>query len=123
MYSLYLPVKVLFLLSLDPTPLTLVQLGAKAELQPPAHSGASSFCAADVQNLETEAKPGEPSPVCRGFSVPLANKATELPEVRDELVGMQEHPKRALLCPQGDQTLKGFSHMAVAQQVLRAELA
>ena len=112
-YSPCLPVKVLFLLGLDPRRLTLVQLGAKAELQSPAHNGASGFCTANAQKLETEAKSGEPSPVCRGFSVPPANEATELLEVRDELVGMQENPEGVLLCPQGGQTLKGFSHTAV----------
>lgn len=47
----------------------------------------------------------------------------ELPEARDELVGMQEHPEQGVLGPQGNWTLKGFSHTTVVQQVLRAELA
>lgn len=114
-YSPYLPVKVLFLLVLDPTPLTVVQLGAKAELQSPPHNGAFGFCTANEQKLETEAKPREPSCgslFCRGFSVPLASKATELLEARDELVGMRQRPERGVFCPQGDQTLKSFPHLA-----------
>lgn len=111
-YSPYLPVKVLFLLVLDPTPLTVVQLGAKAELQSPPHNGAFGFCTANEQKLETEAKPREPSCVCRGFSVPLASKATELLEARDELVGMRQRPERGVFCPQGDQSLKSFPHLA-----------
>jgi len=121
--SPYLPVKVLFLLGLDPTLSASVQPGAKAKLQSPAHNGASGFCTANAQKLETEARPGEPSPVCRRFSAPLSNKATELPEARDEPVGMQECRDGGVLCPQGDQTPKGFPHMAAVQQVLRAEQA
>lgn len=100
-----------------------MQLGAKAEQQSLAHNGASVFCSANVQKLETEAKSEEPSPVCRGFSVPLANKPRELLEVRDELVGMQEHADGVLFCPQRDRTWKGFSRTAMVQQALGAELA
>lgn len=123
LYIPYQPVKVLFLLGLDPALLTLVHERAKAELQSPAHNDASGFCTVNAQKLETEATSGEPSPVCRAFSVPLASEAMELPEARDELVGMQERPEQGVLGPQGSWTLKGFSHMAVVQQVLRAELA
>lgn len=97
--SPYPPVKVFLLLSLDPTLLTLVQLGAKVELQPPAHNGASGFCTASVQMLETEAKSGESSHTCRGVSVPLPNEAVELPEARDELLGARQCPEGVLLCP------------------------
>lgn len=116
-YSPYLPVKVLFLLGLDPTLLTLVHLEAKAELQPLAHNDDSGFCTSYAQKLEIEAKSGEPSPACRVFSVPLASEA------KDELVGMQECPEQAALGPQGNWTLKGFSHTAVVQKALSAELA
>lgn len=119
----YLPVKVLFFLVLDPTPLTLVQLVAKAELHSPAHSGTSGSCTASVHKVETAAKSGEPSPVFLGFSVPLASEAVGWLEVGDELVGMQEHPEGEIFCPQGDQTPKGFSHAAAGQQVPGAGLA
>lgn len=119
----YLPVRVLFSLVLDPTPLTLVQLGAKAELQSPAHNGTSGSCTAGVHKLETGAKSGEPSPVFPGFSAPLAGEAVGWLEAGDELVGTQEHPEGEIFCPQGDQTPKGFSHTAAGQQVPGAGLA
>lgn len=117
----------LFFLVLDPTPLTLVQLGAKAELQSPAHDGTSGSCTAAVHKLGTGAKSGEPSPVFPGFSAPLASEAVGWLEAGDELVGMQEHPEEEeeeeIFCPQGDQTPKGFSHTATGQQVPGAGLA
>lgn len=117
----YLPVKVLFFLVLDPTPLTLVQQVAKAELHFPAHNGTSGSCTAAVHKLETGAKSGEPSPVFLGFSAPLASEAVGWLEVGGELVGMQEYPEEEIFCPQGDQTPKGFSH--AGQQVPGAGLA
>lgn len=119
----YLPVKVLFFLVLDPTPLTLVQLGAKAELQSPAHNGTSGSCTAGVHKLETGAKSGEPSPVFLGFSSPRASEAVGQLEVGDEVVGMQEHPEGEIFCPQGDQTPKGFSHTGAGQEVPGVGLA
>lgn len=119
----FLPVKGLFFLVLDPTPLTLVQLGAKAELQPLAHDGPSGSCTAAVHKLETGAKPGEPSPFFLGFSAPQASEAVGQLEVGDEVVGMHEHPEGEIFCPQGDQTLKGFSHRAAGQEVPGAGLA
>lgn len=98
-------------------------MGAKAELETPAHNGASGFCTASVLKSETEAKPAESFHVCRGFPVPLANEATKQLEVRDELAGMQDRAVAALPCPQGDQAPKAFSHTAAVQQVLSAELA
>lgn len=123
LYRPYPPVKVLFFLVLHPTPLTLVQLGAKAELQSPAHNGTSGSCTAGVHKLGTGAKSGEPSPVFPGFSAPLASEAVGQLEVGDELVGMQEHPEGEIFCPQGDQTPKGFSRTAAGQQVPGAGLA
>lgn len=123
LYRPYPPAKVLFFLVLDPTPLTLVQLGTKAELQSPAHNGTSGSCTAGVHKLETGAKSGEPSPVFPGFSAPLASEAAGRPEVGDELVGRQEHPEGEIFCPQADQTPKGFSHPAAGQQVPGAGLA
>lgn len=117
----YLPVKVLFFLVLDPTPLTLVQQVAKAELHFPVHNGTSGSCTAAVHKLETGAKSGEPSPVFLGFSAPLASEAVGWLEVGGELVGMQEYPEEEIFCPQGDQTPKGFSH--AGQQVPGAGLA
>lgn len=119
----YQPVKVLFFLVLDPTPLTLEQLGAKAELQPPAHNGTFDSCTAGVHKLETGAKSGEPSPVFLGSSSPLASEAVGQLEAGDELVGMQEHPEGEIFCPQGDQTPKVFPHAAAGQQVPGAGLA
>lgn len=117
MHRHYLPVKVLFFLVLDPTPLTLVQLGAKAELQSPAHNGTSGSCTAGVHKVETGAKSGEPSPVFPRFSAPLASEAAGWLEVGDELEGLQERPEEEIFCPQGDQAPKGFSHTASGQQV------
>lgn len=120
--SPYLPAQVPSLLGRDHAPLILVQLGAKAELPSPACNGASGFHTR-VHKLETEAKPGEPIPVCRGFSILLASEAMEQLEVGDELVSMQGRAVGVLPRPFGDQTLKAFSQRAEVEQVLRVELA
>lgn len=123
MHRPFLPVKVFFSLVLGPTPLTLVQLGAKVELQSPAHNGTSGSCTAVVHKLETGARSGEPSPVFLGFSAPLASEAVGQLEAGDEVVGVQEHPEGEIFCPQGDQTPKAFSHTGAGQQVPGAGLA
>lgn len=121
--SPYLLAQVPSLLGLDHAPLILVQLGAKAELRSPACNGASGFYIASVHKLKTEAKSGEPFPVCWGFPILPASEAMEQLEAGDELVSMQGRAVGLLPCPLRDQTLKAFSQRTVVEQVLGVELA